>query len=185
MNTLDIFLSRINGTYSNQAQHTENPLLPQAVHITTPVNERIRNLPETFEDVFVIDESCYRYDDHVTQLHHLYRYHAQTEGSIQLVSYELPCEYARHTFDSQHIQQLSYDELIVKQTFAPIIYSFEHDVFASEGTSEIAPGITLHVVMKLYRDHYTVIEACYANGRLVSGFEEPVRYERMDEQKPK
>ena len=33
--------------------------------------------------------------------------------------------------------------------------------------------------MKLYRDHYTVIEACYANGRLVSGFEEPVRYERL------
>lgn len=55
MNTLDIFLSRINGTYSNKAQHTENPLLPQAVHITTPVNERIKNLPENFEDVF-----CYR-----------------------------------------------------------------------------------------------------------------------------
>ena len=34
MNTLDIFLSRINKTYSNKAQHTENPLLPQAVHIT-------------------------------------------------------------------------------------------------------------------------------------------------------
>ena len=33
--------------------------------------------------------------------------------------------------------------------------------------------------MKLYRDHDTVIEACYANRRLVSGFEEPVRYERL------
>ena len=71
MNTLDIFLSRINKTYSNKAQHTENPLLPQAVHITTPVNERIKNLPENFEDVFVIDETYYHYDDHVTQLHHL------------------------------------------------------------------------------------------------------------------
>lgn len=181
MNTLDIFLSRINGIYSNKAQHTENPLLPQAVHITTPVNERIKNLPGNFEDVFVIDETRYRYADHVTQLHHLYRYHAQTDGGIQLVSYELPCEYAKHTFDSQHVQQLLYDELIVKQTFAPIIYSYEDDVFASEGTSEIAPDITLHVVMKLYHDYYTVIEACYANGRLVSGFAEPVRYERMEE----
>lgn len=90
MNTLDIFLSRINKTYSNKAQHTENPLLPQAVHITTPVNERIKNLPENFEDVFVIDETYYHYDDHVTKLHHLYRYHAQTDGSIQLVSYEIP-----------------------------------------------------------------------------------------------
>jgi len=179
MNTLDIFLSRINGTYSNKAQHTENPLLPQAVHITTPVNERIKNLPENFEDVFVIDETYYHYDDHVTQLHHLYRYHAQPNGRIQLVSYEIPCEYAKHTFDSQHVQQLLYDELVVKQAFTPILYSFEHDVFASEGTSEITSGITLHVVMKLYRDHYTVIEACYANRRLVSGFEEPVRYERL------
>ena len=62
MNTLDIFLSRINKTYSNKAQHTENPLLPQAVHITTPVNERIKNLPENFEDVFVIDETYYHYE---------------------------------------------------------------------------------------------------------------------------
>ena len=90
MNTLDIFLSRINKTYSNKAQHTENPLLPQAVHITTPVNERIKNLPENFEDVFVIDETYYHYDDHVTQLHHLYRYHAHSDGSIALISYELP-----------------------------------------------------------------------------------------------
>lgn len=135
MNTLDIFLSRINKTYSNKAQHTENPLLPQAVHITTPVNERIKNLPENFEDVFVIDETYYHYDDHVTQLHHLYRYHAQPNGRIQLVSYEIPCEYAKHTFDSQHVQQLLYDELVVKQAFTPSA------VFAQIPPSRFQSGI--------------------------------------------
>ncbi|MCR0567519.1 hypothetical protein MKC54_05695 [[Clostridium] innocuum] len=182
MHTLDIFLNRIKGAYSNRAQHTEHTSLPQAIHITTPVNERINNLPKNFDHVFVIDETYYRYEDHMMELHHLYRYHAHSDGSIALISYELPSESLAQKFDRQHVQQLSYNELTVKQSFSPILYTFENDVFTSEGSSEIAPGITLHVVMKLYRDHYTVIEACYANGTLVSGFEEPVCYERMIEQ---
>lgn len=179
MTPLQTLIKRISGCYDNYAQaHTSK--LPHAIHVTTPCNDRIRDLPEDFNDIFVIDETYYTYDTYSMELHHLYRYHELENKDIELISYEIPAIFSEEEFRSEHVKELHYADLQQKQTIFPIVYTWENDVFVSEDTNEIAPGILLHVVMNIHSDSYSVVEACYQHMQLISGFEEPILYQKAD-----
>ena len=57
------FVTLLNGKFDNKDQFEKisktNPQYPYAKHINTICNSRIANLPNSFEGVFMIEESYY------------------------------------------------------------------------------------------------------------------------------
>lgn len=178
MKSLQTFISRISGTYTNETQKSA-ARIPKAIHITTPCNERIKNLSDNFHGIFVIDETYYDYGDNRVELHHLYCYKEEDNGDIQLVSYCIPNEIKEQDLRHDIYHPIDFTKLYPKQKLAPIIFTQNNDIYSCEGWNEIAPQLNLHVVMKIYHDHYTVVEASYQEDTFVSGFEDPICYRKI------
>ena len=94
MDQLDEFLTLLSGSFDNAQQFEEmrrkgDLQFPFAQHINTVCNSKIRNLPENFEGVFLVEESYYTVEGKTHASPHLFLF-TEEGDRVKLTSYELP-----------------------------------------------------------------------------------------------
>lgn len=69
------FVELMTGEFDNKEQFMEmkeaGKSFPYAQHINTVCNDKIKNIPEDFNGIFVVEESYYETDGNVMR-HHIY-----------------------------------------------------------------------------------------------------------------
>lgn len=101
MNKLEKFISLLAGKFDNKEQHeaikTQNPDYPFAMHVNTVCNEKIRNLPNDFKGIFLLEESYYFTKGMKNTSPHLFLF-TEENSNVKLVSYKIPEGYDKKTF---------------------------------------------------------------------------------------
>ena len=149
------FIALLNGKFDNKEQfdkiYKTNPQFPYAKHVNTVCNEKINNLPEDFEGVFMIEESYYSVEGKIHSSSHLFLF-TEEKDAIKLISYEIPEGYQKHgnTWEGGSISM-----------FSPVLKFTLHEKFNAKKLE--------------------VSETMEINGRRTFGYDEPIIYQRLQE----
>ena len=92
------FVELMTGEFDNKEQFMEmkeaGKSFPYAQHINTVCNDKIKNIPEDFNGIFVVEESYYETDGKRHASPHLFLITDSNAGVI-LSSYEIPAAWLR------------------------------------------------------------------------------------------
>lgn len=90
---IENFVRLMTGRFDNKEQFTEmkkaGKMFPYAQHVNTVCNDKIRNMPEDFTGIFIVEESYYETDGKCHASPHLFLITENKDG-IMLSSYEIP-----------------------------------------------------------------------------------------------
>lgn len=186
MEKLQRFMKYLSGYFNNEKQlkdeeeATGEVKTPVAKHIVGICNDKIKNLPKDFDGYFTIDETYYNHGEHVTALHHLFLYTLNENNNVVLTSYELPSYINYNDFiNSNDELVIDYDNLELSKKFTPIVFEEKEEYFLAESESEFADGVIFTAIEKLYDGKLHMTEIFRKDGKIVSGSEEPIKYEKI------
>lgn len=186
MEKLERFINYLSGSYNNDNQLKEEKATtgevrtPVAKHIVGICNDRVKNLPKDFDGYFTIDETYYKHGEHETALHHLFVYTLNEDNNVMLTSYELPSDIDYNDFvNSNDELVIDYNKLELSKKFAPIIFEEKDGYFLAESESEFSPEVIFTAVEKVYDGKMHMTEIFRKNGKIVSGSEEPIIYDKV------
>lgn len=179
MSKLQDFISILVGEFDNKEQFQEkgNGRFPFAEHVNTICNDKIVNLPDSFEGLFLLEESYYTTNGNTTASPHLFLF-TEKEDAIQLESYDLPEGYSKTTFTYQALKPIDYSLLTPSKKFTPAIYKLKGDVWEGGSVSMFSPVLRFTLWERFSNDMLEVSEKMDSNGKIVFGFDEPLRYRR-------
>ena len=183
MKSLEEFVELLSGKFDNSRQFQEmcrsgKEDFPFARHINTVCNEKIKNLPQSFEGIFLVEESYYTVKEKTHGSAHLFLF-TQEQETIKLTSYELPegCEKSTFTFDS--MEGVDYMQLQVSRKFTPAIYRKKDGVWEGGSVSMFSPVLRFTLFERFSADKLEVTETMEVNGKRTFGYDEPILYERI------
>lgn len=184
MSKLNDFIEILEGTFDNFEQFTELQSkgvtnFPFAEHVNTTCNDRIVNLPENFEGIFLVEESYYTYDGKTHATPHLFLFTEENEG-IKLTSYEIPAGYSKTTFKYQQLGNIDYSSLKVSEKFTPAIYTLKNDMWEGGSTSMFSPVLKFTLFERFSQEMLEVFESMEMNGKRIFGYNEPIIYKRKN-----
>ena len=111
MKELNHFMSVLTGNFDNQEQFEQKEkagiAYPYARHVNTICNDKITDLPDDFQGIFMVEESYYTMDGQTRATPHLFLF-TQEGQDVQLTSYELPDGYDKDSFTYQQMKEVSY-----------------------------------------------------------------------------
>lgn len=186
MGKLQKFMKYISGYFNNEKQLKDEEetigevKTPVAKHIVGICNDKIKNLPKDFNGYFTIDETYYKHGEHETTLHHLFLYTLNEDNNVVLTSYELPSYIGYNDFiNSNDKLIIDYDKLELSKKFTPIVFEEKEEYFLAESESEFSPEVIFTAIEKVYDGKMEVTEIFRKNGEIVSGSEEPIKYDKI------
>ena len=119
------FVELMTGEFDNKEQFMEmkeaGKSFPYAQHINTVCNDKIKNIPEDFNGIFVVEESYYETDGKRHASPHLFLITDSNAGVI-LSSYEIPAGEDKNTFSYNSMKNVDYAELKKSEKFTPALY---------------------------------------------------------------
>ena len=185
MKHLDNFMELLCGNFDNQEQFEEmrkkgEVNFPYAKHINTICNDKIENLPEAFDDIFMIEESYYTVNGKTNAQPHLFCF--SEEGDvIKLTSYELPQGYTKENFSYINIEKkLDYLALKSSENFTPAIYEWKAGVWEGGSTSMFTPVLKFILHERFSKEMLEVNETMELNGKRTFGYDVPIIYKRVN-----
>ena len=94
MDRLQSFIRILSGRFDNAEQLRALAAegvtdFPQAEHVNTPCNDKIRGLPADFSGVFLVEESYYTVGGRTNASPHLFLF-TEEGDAVKLTSYDLP-----------------------------------------------------------------------------------------------
>ena len=179
MSKLDEFISFLVGNFDNSEQYDElkDKGFPFAKHTNTVCNNKIKNLPDGFKGMFVLEESYYTVNERTNTSSHLFLFTEEKFG-IKLTSYEIPKEYGRSvTYDE--IKELDYSNLKVSEKFTPAIYRLNDEVWEGGSESMFSPVLKFKLFERFSKEMLEVSEIMEMNGKRTFGYDEPIIYKRI------
>ena len=126
MNNLDLFVSKLCGTFDNSNQikgevEKGKQLHPSAKHINGICNDKIKNLPDGFNGYFVIEESYYENGNFKNSLPHLFLFTLDESNNVVLTSYEIPNNIEKEDFRNDNEKLIiNFEDLKVSKKFKSI-----------------------------------------------------------------
>ena len=107
------FVELMTGEFDNKEQFMEmkeaGKSFPYAQHVNTVCNDKIKNIPEGFNGIFVVEESYYETDGKRHASPHLFLITDSNDGII-LSSYEIPAGEDKNTFSYNSMKSVDYSE---------------------------------------------------------------------------
>lgn len=185
MNTLEKFIGILCGEFNNDEQvlkeKEEGKIVhPKAKHINSVCNEKIINLPESFEGYFVIEESYYDTGKAKNILPHLFLFTLNENNNVVLSSYELPEGVSKEEFRNDNKDLvIDYNKLLKSEKFTPMEYKEINDEFVGESLSTFGPGITFELKESMKKGELHVSEVFKRNGTITFGFVDPIIYKEV------
>ena len=180
------FMKYISGYFNNEKQLKEEKestgevRTPMAKHIVGICNDKMKNLPKDFNGFFTIDETYYNHGDNEAVLHHLFLYTLNEYNDVMLTSYELPNYIDYNDFiNSNNELVIDYDKLELSKKFTPIVFQEKDGYFLAESESNFSPEVIFTAIEKVYDGKMHVTEMFRKNGKIISGSEEPIKYDKI------
>lgn len=182
MNRLDGFVKLLSGAFDNEAQFNRLKAqgaagFPYAVHKNTVLNDRIRDLPEDFKGLFLLEESYYTTNGKTHPSPHLFLFTEEGEA-VKLTSYDLPPGYEPAGFTCEKVGELSYQTLRASEKFTPAIYKLKDGVWEGGSVSFFSPAVKFTLFERFSEEKLEVSEVMEVNGKKTLGYEEPIIYKR-------
>ena len=182
MSKLNDFVKLLEGEFDNSEQFEsmkENGRddFPFAEHINTVCNNKIKNLPNDFEGIFILEESYYTTKGNKHSSPHLFLF-VEEDDKIKLISYEIPQEYNKNTLNYNELKGIDYNKLIKSEKFTPAIYSLKNGIWEGGSTSMFSPVLKFKLFEKFSEDMLEVSESMEMNGKRTFGYDEPIIYKR-------
>lgn len=179
---LQEFISLLTGVFTNQKQFEEISQqgleLPFAKHVNTVCNDKIKNLPDNFQGVFMIEESYYTQKGHTNVSPHLFLF-TQEQDTIVLTSYEIPQGYTKQNFTYETVDTMDYKELKKSEKFTPAIYHYKEGVWEGGSVSMFTPVLKFTLFERFSKEQLEVSETIEVNGKRTFGFDVPIIYKRI------
>ena len=177
-------IALLNGKFDNKEQfdklYKTNPQFPYAKHVNTVCNEKINNLPEDFEGVFMIEESYYSVEGKIHSSSHLFLF-TEEKDAIKLISYEIPEGYDKNKFTYEEFYGADYAQLKRSAKFNPAIYQKHGNTWEGGSISMFSPVLKFTLHEKFNAKKLEVSETMEINGRRTFRYDEPIIYQRMRE----
>ena len=117
---------------------------PYAQHVNTVCNDKIKNIPEGFNGIFVVEESYYETDGKRHASPHLFLITDSNDGII-LSSYEIPAGEDKNTFSYNSMKSVDYSELRKSEKFTPAIYKEINGSWEGGSVSQFTPVMTFKI----------------------------------------
>lgn len=179
---LESFIRLLTGHFDNkeqfEAMRAAGKTYPYAEHVNTVCNDKIKNLPEDFKGVFIVEESYYETDGNRHASPHLFLLTENEEG-IVLSSYALPAGEAKAAFTYASMQEVDYDELKESEKFTPALYREQAGVWEGGSISQFSPVMTFRLWERFSEACLEVSESIEVNGKRTFGYDEPIIYKRI------
>ena len=183
MKMMNEFIEILTGVFDNQEQFQRmqdngNVDYPFAKHINTVCNDKIKNLPEDFQGIFMVEESYYTVKEVTKSTPHLFLF-TQEDQDIKLTSYDLPAGYTKDSFTYDALKEIDYHELQPSQKFTPAIYKKNNDVWEGGSVSMFSPVLKFSLYERFSHECLEVSESMEVNGKKTFGYDEPILYKRI------
>lgn len=182
MSCLSEFLNVLTGHFDNAAQYEEmqrkGVSFPYAEHVNTACNEKIKNLPQDFQGVFLVEESYYRSGDTTHATPHLFLF-TEEEGAVKLTSYEIPDGYDKNSFTYENFAGAEFSELKRSEKFTPALYREKDGVWEGGSISMFSPVLKFTLFERFSKECLEVSESMEVNGKKTFGYDEPILYKRV------
>lgn len=182
MNRLNDLMDILTGSFNNSEQlerMKQNKLdFPYAEHINTICNDKIRNLPNDFKGIFMVEESYYIENGNTHAAPHLFLFTEEEKG-IKLTSYELPDGYDKNTFTYKALKMIDYNDLKVSERFTPALYIEKDGVWEGGSTSMFSPVLKFTLFERFSKEYLEVSESMEVKGKKTFGYDEPILYKRV------
>lgn len=187
MNEFELFKKVIVGDFTNTKQVEEEKLSgkvihPLAKHVNRICNDKIKNLPNDFKGIFVIEESYYTYTDtqRTNIMNHLFLFEELPSGKVKLTSYETPKSFSKKEFTNSNDKLvMDYNELEISSKFTPLIYDYiKGSGFYGKSLSNFSEDTTFLLEETLNENSFEVSEILKKGDRVLIGFDTPILYIR-------
>lgn len=182
MNKLNDFINILTGSFDNLEQFEKikqsNLDFPYAKHINTICNDKITNLPNDFQGIFMVEESYYTAKGNTHATPHLFLF-TEEENKIKLTSYELPEGYDKDTFTYKMFKPIDYKDLKISEKFTPALYIEKDGVWEGGSTSMFSPVLKFTLFERFSKEYLEVSESMEVNGKKTFGYDEPILYKRV------
>lgn len=182
MEQLKNFMEVLTGEFDNAEQYKELQKkgitnFPFAEHINTVCNDKITNLPQNFQGIFMVEESYYTTEGKTHASAHLFLFTEEEEG-IKLTSYEIPDGYDKTTFAYSKLKNVDYTTLNVSKKFTPAIYQLKNNVWEGGSVSMFSPILKFTLFERFSEEQLEVSEMMEVNGKRTFGYDKPILYKR-------
>ena len=182
MNSLEHFIQILSGHFDNTQQLEEMKKagkddFPFAEHVNTPCNDKILDLPDYFEGVFLVEESYYTTGGKTHASPHLFLFTPKGEN-IKLTSYELPQGIDKSTFSYDSMTQVRYSDLKASAKFTPAVYTLKDGAWEGGSTSMFTPVLKFTLWERFSPEQLEVSESMEMNGKRTFGYDVPIVYRR-------
>lgn len=183
MTKLNDFMHILTGHFDNslqfeQMQSQDIKDFPFARHINTACNDKIVNLPDNFDGIFMLEESYYTIGEGTHASPHLFLFTEEDNG-IRLTSYNMPNGYDKNTFTYENITSINYDELEASLKFTPALYVLKDGIWEGGSVSMFSPVLKFTLFERFSEDFLEVTEHMELNGKRTFGYDEPIIYKRQ------
>lgn len=179
MSKLSEFINLLEGNFDNSEQYNKlkDNGFPFARHVNTICNSKIKNLPNDFMGIFILEESYYTLNEKTNSSSHLFLFTEEEEG-IKLTSYEIPKEYGRNVTYAD-IDELDYLDLKVSEKFTPAIYKLNDGIWEGGSESMFTPVLKFKLFERFSEEMLEVSETMEMNGKRTFGYDEPIIYKKI------
>ena len=142
------------GHFDNKEQFTEmkeaGKIFPYAQHVNTVCNDKIKNIPEDFTGIFIVEESYYETAGRRHVSPHLFLI-TDNNDKIMLSSYEIPEGEDKNTFSYNSMKTVDYSELRKSVKFTPALYQEKYGFWEGGSVSQFYSGCDIQAVGKILR----------------------------------
>ena len=176
------FVDLMTGEFDNKEQFMEmkeaGKSFPYAQHVNTVCNDKIKNIPEDFNGIFVVEESYYETAGKRHASPHLFLITESADG-ILLSSYEIPEGEDRNAFSYASMKNVDYSKLKKSEKFTPALYQEKDGIWEGGSTSHFSPVMIFKLWERFSDSCLEVSESMEVNGKRTFGYDEPIIYKRV------
>lgn len=179
--TLKEFVNILSGKFDNKEQYDkfqkEGKDFPFAKHINTPCNDKIKNLPDDFDGIFILEESYYTVNGRTNPMPHLFLF-TMEDDKVKLTSYDMPKDYDKNTFTYENLKEIDYKELTKSEKFTPALYSYKDGVWEGGSESMFTPVLKFTLFERFKEGVLEVSETMEMNGKRTFGYDDAIIYKQ-------
>ena len=177
----DRFVKLMTGCFDNKEQFMEmkeaGEIFPYAQHVNTVCNDKIKNIPEDFNGIFIVEESYYETDGRCHASPHLFLI-TDVDDGIMLYSYEIPDGEDKNTFSYDSMKTIEYSKLKQSKKFTPALYQEKNGNWEGGSVSRFTPVMTFRLWESFSENCLKVSESMEVNGKRTFGYDVPIVYKR-------
>jgi hypothetical protein len=187
MRAIDLFKTYITGDYDNTQQVADEKkagkqIHPLAKHVNRIANSKIKNLPDTLNGFFLIEESYYTYEGKPTEIKPFLFFFEDFEADkVRLHVYQLPKDLPKEQVTNANKDLFfDYKTLQPSPTFGKAIYQFSNgDTFTTNSPNELPNKMRFTLIEKFTPNRLEVMELLEKDGKRLTPYDTPIIYNRL------